>query len=142
LSKPCDFAGHDLYIRDWAPIGGYAFGAADRDRRVSALPDSENAHLLGNGNGDILYHLREGIERFMITDVNNPAGSAQAQSNIAVMFDALVGVDNDQARTNHIPGGNNVLYMDGHVEFMKYPGKFPSSKYLALKNDGGGGDIF
>ena len=26
---------------------------------------------------------------------------------------------------NHIPGGSNVLYMDGHTEFMKYPGKFP-----------------
>ncbi|NLT60446.1 MAG: hypothetical protein GXX88_07375, partial [Candidatus Hydrogenedentes bacterium] len=26
---------------------------------------------------------------------------------------------------NHVPGGCNVLYMDGHVEFIKYPGKFP-----------------
>mgnify|MGYP000547245031 CR=1 FL=1 len=23
---------------------------------------------------------------------------------------------------NHIPGGGNVLYMDGHTEFQKYPG--------------------
>jgi len=22
---------------------------------------------------------------------------------------------------NHVPGGSNVLYMDGHVEFHKYP---------------------
>ena len=23
-------------------------------------------------------------------------------------------------RFNHVPGGSNVLYMDGHVEFLKY----------------------
>jgi prepilin-type processing-associated H-X9-DG protein len=26
---------------------------------------------------------------------------------------------------NHIPGGCNVLYMDGHVKFILYPGEFP-----------------
>ena len=29
---------------------------------------------------------------------------------------------------NHVPGGANVLYMDGHVEFQRYPtGKFPAN---------------
>ncbi len=23
----------------------------------------------------------------------------------------------------HVPGGGNVLYMDGHVDFMRYPSK-------------------
>ena len=32
---------------------------------------------------------------------------------------------------NHIPGGSNVLGMDGHVEFTKYPGKFPVTEYVA-----------
>jgi len=26
---------------------------------------------------------------------------------------------------NHVPGGGNVLYMDGHGAFIKYPGGFP-----------------
>ena len=33
---------------------------------------------------------------------------------------------------NHLPGGANVLYMDGHVEFLKYQGsngKFPVITY-------------
>ena len=64
--------------------------------------------------------LREGIERFLITDINNPAGSANAQSDIIVMYDAFGGQDADSASTfNHTPGGSNVLYMDGHVEFVK-----------------------
>ena len=64
--------------------------------------------------------LREGIERFLITDINNPAGSANAQSDIIVMYDAFGGQDAESASTfNHMPGGSNVLYMDGHVEFVK-----------------------
>ena len=31
---------------------------------------------------------------------------------------------------NHTPSGSNVLYMDGHVEFIKYPGEFPICKCL------------
>ena len=26
------------------------------------------------------------------------------------------------ASFNHVPGGANVLFMDGHVQFMKYKG--------------------
>ena len=38
---------------------------------------------------------------------------------------------------NHIPGGSNVLYMDGHAEFVKYPGPFPiMDNELLLKENG------
>ena len=72
--------------------------------------------------------LREGIERFYITDINNPAGSAAAQSTIVAMFDAWAaggiaswypGALQAQASFNHIPGGSNVLFMDGHVEYIE-----------------------
>lgn len=29
---------------------------------------------------------------------------------------------------NHIPGSCNVLFMDGHVEFVKYPSRSPISR--------------
>jgi len=32
---------------------------------------------------------------------------------------------------NHIPGGCNVLYMDGHVAFIRYPGEWPVCKTWA-----------
>jgi len=83
----------------------------------------------GNGGGDTIYRLREGIERFLITDINNPAGSAKAQSEIYIMFDAL---STEVKNYNHVPGGCNVLYMDGHVEFIKYPGEQPCSQSLAI----------
>jgi len=73
--------------------------------------------------------LREGIERFFIVDINNPAGSAQGQSTVPVMFE---GVSQEVANYNHIPGGSNILYMDGHVTFIKYPSdNFPITKEYA-----------
>ena len=71
----------------------------------------------GNGGGSTVYRLREGIERFLITDINNPAATAQAQSSVWIMFDHVA---TDPAGFNHIPGGSNVLYLDGHVEFIRY----------------------
>ena len=71
----------------------------------------------GNGGSDVVYRVREGVERFMITDINNPAASAKAQSSLPVMFDQLA---TSISSFNHIPGGCNVLYFDGHVQFVKY----------------------
>ena len=78
----------------------------------------------GNGGGSCVYHLREGVERFMITDINNPAGSAKAQSVTYIMFDTL-GAGAKTGFFNHIPGGCNVLYLDAHVGFCKYPNDVP-----------------
>ncbi|NUM56542.1 MAG: hypothetical protein HUU46_23160 [Candidatus Hydrogenedentes bacterium] len=68
--------------------------------------------------------LREGVERFLITDINNPAGSASAQSEVVVAWDqaGIDGLYSQQfdMRFNHVPGGSNILYMDGHVAFVKY----------------------
>ncbi|MGC8739587.1 MAG: DUF1559 domain-containing protein [Candidatus Hydrogenedens sp.] len=93
---------------------------ADNDRQVS--------DGLGNGGGKIVYRLREGIERFLITDINNPAASAKAQSSIFVMWD---NVSDQVAKFNHIPGGSNILYMDGHVSFVRFPGEPPMVAELA-----------
>ncbi len=75
-------------------------------------------------DGQTIYRLREGIERFFITDINNPAAGAMAQSELAVLHDIVSTV---VSNFNHIPGGGNVLFMDGHVEFIRYPGTFPVS---------------
>ncbi len=91
---------------------------SDGDFMVSAAFAGTQA----NG-GDTLYRLREGIERFLITDINNPAATAQAQSTVPVMWDHITTAVADFA---HVPGGGNVLYLDGHVTFVKYPGEeFP-----------------
>jgi len=74
-----------------------------------------------------IYRLREGVERFFVTDINNPATATQAQSDLAIMHDMLSATVDvlDSSVANHVPGGGNVLYMDGHVSFVKYPGTWP-----------------
>jgi len=64
-----------------------------------------------------MYRLREGIERFFITDINNPGAANTAQSSIPVVWDK---VGTTAEMFNHIPGGANVLYMDGHAEFVRW----------------------
>jgi prepilin-type processing-associated H-X9-DG protein len=100
----------------------------------------------GNNGGTTILKTREGIERFLITDINNPAGSAQAQSTVPVMFDTFGRGTEGASRTgietfNHLPGGANILYMDGHVAFQRYsppPGEeWPITAYLAAKGLGG-----
>ncbi len=95
-------------------------GIADADLDVSARGNGADGLLLGNGGGDSIYRLREGIERFLITDINNPAASATAQSELPVMFDQIGTGAAGASLMNHIPGGLNVLYMDGHVSFVRY----------------------
>ena len=95
---------------------------ADDDLDLGAADDPDfdwNGH--GNSATTVIHRLREGIERILITDINSPAGSSVAQSSIQIMFD-MIGTGSQTTIFNHIPGGCNVLYFDGHVEFVKYPG--------------------
>lgn len=61
----------------------------------------------------------------MITDINNPAGASKAQSDIVLMTDFTKRHQGSTANKgwhfNHIPGGSNILFMDGHVEFGRFP---------------------
>ncbi len=69
--------------------------------------------------------LRMGIERFFITDINNPSASAKAASELPVMWDEIA-VYGNASTFNHVPGGGNVVYMDGHVEFLRWTSEFPA----------------
>ena len=99
---------------------------------------------VGNGGapGGTIFRTREGIERFMITDINNPAGSAMAQSNLAVQWDWISPNQWENSLMNHIPGGVNILFMDGHVEFVKYPHptQHPVTIASTCEFDCGGGE--
>lgn len=104
-----DDAGSVTYIGNWF----------ERDANLT-LPTP-----LANGDTNVTaHHLREGIERFLITDINNAAGSAKAQSSVPVMLDRAASNNRggiSSASFTHAPGGGNILYMDGHATFVKYP---------------------
>ena len=51
-----------------------------------------------------------------------------SESEIFVMWDL---VSTNVTFFNHVPGGCNVLYMDGHVEFLRYPTDPPVTRGMA-----------
>ena len=127
--------GGTIYMHDEvgaSRIAPWLLGSTFKDDDgVSTVPDSFN-------------RLKEGIERFFITDINNPAAGAISQSTLPIMWDAWMqsisyftefegGQDNGVARFNHVPGGSNVLYMDGHVEFLRYGQRHPIADPTKLK---------
>lgn len=115
-------AGEDPYIASFQVIDG--------NKKVNPLPTSIGTLPMGNGDSDTIYRLSEGVERFMITDINNTQASAVAQSHVWIMFDAI---STNVRYFNHVPGGSNVLYMDGHVDFLLYPSReAPVNKGMAL----------
>ncbi|MEA3364877.1 MAG: DUF1559 domain-containing protein [Candidatus Hydrogenedentes bacterium] len=124
---PTSIGGNGAF--DYGPVTGDPIAirnSLDEDISVSAP--------YGNGGGETIYRLREGIERFLITDINNPAASAQAQSEVAVMFDGITTDISGGVPFNHYPSGCNVLFMDGHVEWQlydEYGGEFPTNALVA-----------
>lgn len=129
-------------LNDWGNI----MGAADHRDNLNVLKMFDNITALGagfsNANGSYagnnaginvtMYRVREGIERFLITDINNAGSSAKAQSTVPVKYDMQLDLGGGDIEFNHIPGGSNILYMDGHVEFVKYPQQATDRKYYML----------
>jgi len=80
-----------------------------------------------------IYRLREGIERFFITNINDAAASSQAQSELPVMWDSVwtpVDTINNPGWSyfNHVPGGGNVFYMTDTSNSLSIRGHGPCAK--------------
>ncbi len=114
------FARNDISIRNLAVLQAVVNSIWTTTLGLPAPP----ATLSGNANGSKILRLKEGIERFLITDINNTAGSARAQSTSPVMWDQI---NRNVKDFFHVPGGANVLFMDGHVEFKRYNSGRPNN---------------
>ena len=143
--QPCEVYDHPYLYTGWAIRDGLCktandFDILDTDAKAlksdietlgnPGLADQDWQLLIPLSSATKLYRFREGIERFLITDVNNPAAANQAQSALAIVWD-VVSAKNPR-HFNHIPGGCNVLFMDGHAEYLTYNGpdgnKFPANQ--------------
>jgi prepilin-type processing-associated H-X9-DG protein len=64
----------------------------------------------GNGGGRIIYRLRKDLKEL-------PKQLSLDASRIPVLWDKP---PNDITEISHVPAGFNVLFLDGHVEFIRY----------------------
>ena len=103
----------------------FTIGSSAAQTQLQTL-DSDMDYTTGK-----IYRLKEGIERFFITDINNAGSGSTGQSQIAVTSDWVNAKTGTYMSFNHLPGGSNVLYMDGHVDFLKYPSAWPVSPLAA-----------
>ncbi|MFA6242856.1 MAG: hypothetical protein WC655_18095 [Candidatus Hydrogenedentales bacterium] len=104
----------------------YTGYAANSEADIRAIADNrrllasaEIAHDV-HANGNTVYRLREGIERFFLSDINNPAATAAAQASIPVLVETR-----GPRKSSDMPAGYNVLYMDGHVSLIRQNEAFP-----------------
>jgi prepilin-type N-terminal cleavage/methylation domain-containing protein/prepilin-type processing-associated H-X9-DG protein len=118
----------NIHIRNYseARIRSWCQQRSQLEMANPYMPDGrpvwEVFQIRGNGGGGMIYRLKEGIERFLITDINNAAAGTHGQSDIAVMWDMTQASRTDsRVLFNHMPGGANCLYMDGHVDYIRYP---------------------
>lgn len=131
---------------NYTGLGLPAYPWADKNVPVDPRPLTYNGVTVipeGTAGQDEVFRLRDGIERFFITDINSPTSSAQVQGRLPVMWDFFASKATGMAtnpsylgqgvsKFNHVPGGSNVLFMDGHVEFVQYASdRFPMSRWLA-----------
>ena len=91
----------------------------------------------GNAGGNLIYRLAQNVDRFLISDINVIMTGDEAGSSIVpLMWDQI---STDITEFSHVPAGQNVLYLDGHVEFYRYDKtstQFPVSPMYAAVNGG------
>lgn len=68
-------------------------------------------------DGVTLHRLRIGVEGLLTEAQNKPAARLRVAETIPVAIERL--------GHHHRPEGGHVVYLDGHIEFIKYPGKWP-----------------
>lgn len=90
--------------------------------------------LPSNGETVDVLRLREGIERFLTDDINAPSESAAGSSDIPILWDTFraEGGKMSPSEVNHAIGAS-ILFLDGHVEFVRYPQSDGSRAWMLSK---------
>ena len=101
-----------------------AFEKAYRERVAMGKRFDEDLKVApgeGNYGTDTLYQLREEIGSVL---TNTPTVDEPLERSLMSEIPLMI----ERIENNHDPKGGHVLYMDGHVEFLPYPGKWPMTE--------------
>lgn len=89
-------------------------------------------HAPGNRNTYYRLHINSG--RLFISDIDDPSRDVVGDSEIPVLFDTSS--ENGRMMFAHFePLGGNVLFLDGHAEFVRFPNPYLRLPYSRLYVD-------
>ena len=95
----------------------YIMHVSEEDAFYEDLPVLEGAGTLG---GDVL----ERIQFWTVPYIDNDY-TRRNEKLLSLLWKMPVMIERPE---NHMPRGGNVLFMDGHVKFMRYPGEWPMTE--------------
>lgn len=111
-----------------------------RDRNLNVASFGFTGY--GNAGGNMISRLAQGVDRFLIPDINTVfTGAETGASLVPLMWDQI---STHILQFSHVPAGQNCLYLDGHAEFKRYDvnsTKFPFSPVYATVNGGTRPDV-
>lgn len=105
------------------------FEAYDKLSREDYKKDIVVPEGRGNDGGTVLHRLETNAERFLPKPAE--AGFDSASSIIPILWDRPFTNSSDFSHRYDEVVAGNVLYLDGHVEFVKFGEKFPMTETMA-----------
>jgi prepilin-type processing-associated H-X9-DG protein len=120
------FAYLGYIVRDLEELAQFAQG-------VAAYAAEQRRQGIPTEDGGLLPRLREGVERFYVTDVEDDEAAEQIAATIPVMFE--IPYPEGHPRHQEVC---HVLYLDGHVAAVPYGERFPALGEVAALMQGAG----
>lgn len=121
--SPPDYAtAHQLLARSYVYTGYVLQNAMDLEALVAVRNHTEQLDLdrkIETPSKDF-FRLGRGVEVFFTTNYNDPGAAAKTRASLPVMFETF-----DSPGFGRDPDGANVLYLDGHVEYVRFGTEFP-----------------
>ena len=84
----------------------------------------------GPGNQNKFFRIKDVVNRLFIEDIDRPGMTAVSETQIPLLFDAM-SLYGRHLPNHVVPPGGNVMYMDGHVEYLRFPDKKLNPPYTA-----------
>lgn len=122
-ASPPDFnTAHQLLARSYVYTGYVLLDEQALKAFKAALSSAEKPDLESDIDtaDKMLRRLKRDVEYFFVTSRSDPQAAANTRAGIPIMFETF-----ESKAFGRDPDGANVLYLDGHVEYVRFGTKFP-----------------
>jgi prepilin-type processing-associated H-X9-DG protein len=122
-ASPPDYAkAHELMARSYVYTGYVLLDASALSTFKSAVESTNKPDLESDiDTADrMLRRLKRDVEFFFVENRSDPRAAANTRATIPIMFETV-----ESTVFGRDPDGANVLYLDGHVDYVRFGSQFP-----------------